>query len=51
MKVAKKNAPTSGLDKMPTWLGGEVRAQKERVEEKLEADCASHCNGGDVDPE
>ena len=26
---------------MPTWLGGEVRAQKERMQKKPEADCAS----------
>ena len=26
---------------MPTWLGGEVHAQKERVEKKPEADCVS----------
>lgn len=28
---------------MPTWLGGEVRARKERVQKKPEPDYASHC--------
>ena len=30
-------------DKMPVWLGGAVRAQKECVQKKPEADCANDC--------
>ena len=29
---------------MPTWLGREVRAEKESVHKKAEADSASDCN-------
>jgi len=31
-----------GPDKMPVWLGSAVHAQKEHVQKKPEADCASH---------
>lgn len=35
---------------MPVWLGGAVRAQKECVQKKPEADCASslYCTKGEM---
>jgi hypothetical protein len=35
------------LDEMPIWLGEEVRAQKARVQEIAEADCANDCTSRD----